>query len=1651
MWPLRIASILGVAILVASQECKTFKDYNYYYSPTTYTCSSECMKRGPKDAKVYGTLLYHESSDICLASLHAGALNMSGGEVKIRKKHRVYYTGFQRGRSLHGTCRNRVCSVTITSSGNLYEVSETAKVISNYVSGDVMLIHNNFLNGLKLLCLTEDPETNYTKSNLMRWDFLDPKLRTVIGPSKVFAEAAAKENRHALHCKGRSVASDVLALFTYGDATFKSASHTWRCSNGEDLEINITTRDGQVNSSLKRLPVPAWNAGDLSLTGNTSDSYKLKIKDMKPEDSGLHYLGPEKNECYLNIIVRDCTAGRFGPKCNNRCPNCQNGGQCHSYTGECLCPPGFIGKQCQHACPKGWFGTKCQFHCDKKYLENIGPFPDSCKGLILCLPSPMGCSCFPGYKGPMCNEECSTGTFGAECTESCSEKCGSERCDPHTGSCFKSDSDDLSIRPPTQVSMSDDLLLSWRDDYYKQQYRYFVTTNVTKSCQEDRIGDAELRIIDDGNLQTTFSEESLKDSEIDFCVTGSDSLKGNSKESCISLSALPKKTSVTFDREPACTNYETVSLRCTAVIQNRCPSIFDGNYELKFNLSSFLACNQTVISRSESETLPISGKSIEHIFRNLIPGLQYDVNVSVIYNGVVISESLGISAKLDTGVPPTVEDLTVAILGEDKVRLMWNDPCPPNGEISKYYIGKGYYLGSYISKSETHCPKTIKYDRCYNIPSLTEGKMYEGDYTYVRIYNSDGKYRDYEYKFLMAETEPSPPEILLPEDQGSPVTILPPTQPGGELVTCKLTVGEESCEKPYTEDEFMTCQMADLPPGKIIEVRARCCNTKFCGNESTKELVTKPFPEFDGSLTVGEKTNSSVAISLPRVTNEGDGNSSFLVVVEHVTQDGEGVEDLQGKVEALVTRDRKGRKKKINCLDGPFWIAGEISSSTIAFVVGDGKDYNGYYNCPLQEGEAYRFAVGAATRLRDKETIIWKKLNSAVKVVPSTQPVNVLTIIIITVALILLFLLIGVYTYRKRGKIVLAWPIALEVPRRQAATQETTQSAVTGNPSFHLAPRNEENGMCFVLGAPNPPVNTDEDENIYANTSRRIPRCEIESYLNMSIDAKKNYHEFKAIPEYLRDITVGALSVNKKKNRYRNNLPYDETRVKLSIINNDPSSDYINANYIQGYSSIKYIATQGPKDQSEPTIRDFWRMILEQQVTAIIMVANFEEGGKVKVGKYMSHEETLVFENYAIQVTSSKQEPYFTVSTIQVFVDTIPRHTVTHYHYTNWPDHGVPEEAISISYLVTNFLDNHDNGGVVVHCSAGIGRTGTVLMVLLLQEMLMMQGAIDPVEVLERLRSGRGRLVENIEQYNLALEITDEVFFGNVTKITSINLQNNLESLLANVPLEYEKIKAFPTPLSYEYSSSEAFRHLNRNLNILPGDSHRIYLQMVNGEEESQYINAVHIHGFSKSDRFLVTEHPLRQTQAKFWRMIMEKKCPFVVLINHYPNHDEKEFPPLLPEENQEMNVSGYKITLDSPFPSGPDLMQYNLTVRNPCGQQHTLTAYVVLNWEYGHATPKCPNVLLNLADKLLHSVTQLGSGPPLLCCGDGVTGCGLLAGLTLILQRAQTEQAFDIYRAVVKLLRCRYQFITCEEQYAMLYIASSIYLKEFSIYANFD
>ncbi|XP_029473959.1 tyrosine-protein kinase receptor Tie-1 isoform X3 [Rhinatrema bivittatum] len=113
---------------------------------------------------------------------------------------------------------------------------------------------------------------------------------------------------------------------------------------------------------------------------------------------------------FFRLIVRGCVAGKWGPSCLKDCLDCLNGGICHDVTGECVCPPGFMGTRCEKACREGRFGRTCQEVCSKEH---------NCSGLTFCLPDPYGCSCASGWTGFQCNEACMSGLYGADCGLEC--------------------------------------------------------------------------------------------------------------------------------------------------------------------------------------------------------------------------------------------------------------------------------------------------------------------------------------------------------------------------------------------------------------------------------------------------------------------------------------------------------------------------------------------------------------------------------------------------------------------------------------------------------------------------------------------------------------------------------------------------------------------------------------------------------------------------------------------------------------------------------------------------------------------------------------------------------------------------------------------------------------------------------------------------------------------------------------------------------------------------------------------------------------------------------------------------------------------------------------------------------------------------------
>ncbi|XP_066248500.1 receptor-type tyrosine-protein phosphatase H-like isoform X2 [Euwallacea similis] len=224
---------------------------------------------------------------------------------------------------------------------------------------------------------------------------------------------------------------------------------------------------------------------------------------------------------------------------------------------------------------------------------------------------------------------------------------------------------------------------------------------------------------------------------------------------------------------------------------------------------------------------------------------------------------------------------------------------------------------------------------------------------------------------------------------------------------------------------------------------------------------------------------------------------------------------------------------------------------------------------------------------------------------------------------------------------------------------------------------------------------------------------------------------------------------NKRKNRFTNILPFDHTRVKLTNDEDDEiSSDYINASYIKGFSgNSEYIATQGPLPD---TACEFWKMVFQENVTIIVMVARFIESGKEKCFKYFpnNHESMIFGDDFEVRCTVEIDFEIYCVRTLQVRKD-LRQLTVTHMQFLEWPDFGIPQNNDSLLLFCHKMRMrwSHEGGMAVVHCSAGVGRTGTIIALDILTQALKEGGNVDVFNTVLELRKQRKNMVQTTKQY----------------------------------------------------------------------------------------------------------------------------------------------------------------------------------------------------------------------------------------------------------------------------------------------------------------
>ncbi|XP_016085817.1 receptor-type tyrosine-protein phosphatase eta-like [Sinocyclocheilus grahami] len=245
----------------------------------------------------------------------------------------------------------------------------------------------------------------------------------------------------------------------------------------------------------------------------------------------------------------------------------------------------------------------------------------------------------------------------------------------------------------------------------------------------------------------------------------------------------------------------------------------------------------------------------------------------------------------------------------------------------------------------------------------------------------------------------------------------------------------------------------------------------------------------------------------------------------------------------------------------------------------------------------------------------------------------------------------------------------------------------------------------------------------------------------------EEYEELKTVGTAQSKNTALAIE-NKPKNRYSNVLPYDASRVKLSMCGS-PFDDYINANYIPGYNSRKeFIAAQGPLPV---TVNEFWRMVWEKNVFTIVMLTKCNEMGRVKCEKYWPSG-TNHYQNISVTTTSEIELESWIIRDFRIKnVKTAETRYVRQFHFTAWPDHGVPqttEVLIDFRHLVREHMDQYSrHSPTVVHCSAGVGRTGTFTAIDHLIFQIERDSMVDIYGIVNDMRMHRPLMVQTEEQY----------------------------------------------------------------------------------------------------------------------------------------------------------------------------------------------------------------------------------------------------------------------------------------------------------------
>ncbi|XP_045436187.1 receptor-type tyrosine-protein phosphatase delta isoform X23 [Pipistrellus kuhlii] len=726
------------------------------------------------------------------------------------------------------------------------------------------------------------------------------------------------------------------------------------------------------------------------------------------------------------------------------------------------------------------------------------------------------------------------------------------------------------------------------------------------------------------------------------------------------------------------------------------------------------------------------------------------------------------------------------------------------------------------------------------------------------------------------------------------------------------------------------------------------------------------------------------------------------------------------------------------------YIAAHFDVLPTEFTLGDDKHYGGFTNKQLQSGQEYVFFVLAVMEHAESRMYATSPYSDPVVSMdldpqPITDEEEGLIWVVgpVLAVVFIICIVIAILLYKSK-------------PDRKRAESDSRKSSIPNSkevPSHHPTDPVELRRLNFQTPgmASHPP----------------IPILELADHIERlkANDNLKFSQEYESIdPGQQFTWEHSNLEVNKPKNRYANVIAYDHSRVLLSAIEGIPGSDYVNANYIDGYRKQNaYIATQGSLPE---TFGDFWRMIWEQRSATVVMMTKLEERSRVKCDQYWPSRGTETHGLVQVTLLDTVELATYCVRTFALYKNgSSEKREVRQFQFTAWPDHGVPEHPTPFLAFLRRVktCNPPDAGPMVVHCSAGVGRTGCFIVIDAMLERIKHEKTVDIYGHVTLMRAQRNYMVQTEDQYIFIHDaLLEAVTCGN-TEVPARNLYAYIQKLtqietgenVTGMELEFKRLASSKAHTSRFISANlPCNKFKNRLVNIMPYETTRVCLQPIRGVEGSDYINASFIDGYRQQKAYIATQGPLAETTEDFWRMLWEHNSTIVVMLTKLREMGREKCHQYWPAERS----ARYQYFVVDPMAeyNMPQyiLREFKVTDARD-GQSRTVRQFQFTDWpEQG--VPKSGEGFIDFIGQVHKTKEQFGQdGPISVHCSAGVGRTGVFITLSIVLERMRYEGVVDIFQTVKMLRTQRPAMVQTEDQYQFCYRASLEYLGSFDHYAT--